>query len=87
MSLRSSQKVLTFKGMERQPSHKQSIAETNTITPVVAQQTLTTDYRDDEVADEIIDEEDIIAEEREPSFHQTSELVEMPYEHRMSEQP
>jgi hypothetical protein len=27
------------------------------------------DYRDDEIADEIIDEEDIIAEERQPYFN------------------
>jgi hypothetical protein len=27
------------------------------------------DYKDDEIADEIIDEEDIIAEERQPYFN------------------
>lgn len=64
MSLRSSQKVITFKGLERQPLVRQTIDQSSPITPIVAQQTLTSDYRDDEIADEIIDEEDIIAEER-----------------------
>lgn len=44
------------------------------------------------MADEIIDEEDIIAEEREPSFRQANDddfrvTDELPYDKRMTEQP